>query len=704
MNVEDAIYQINNDAASYLKRDVGGKGYVCPICGDGDGTNGRNGITTKDGIHFTCWHGCFASADVIDIIGMEYGLSDFKEKLHKAAEIFHIDLDGASDPARPAVRATPVQRQQKATPAAPAEETDYTAFFLKAQKDLTKTDYHLKRGISAETAGRFGLGYVEDWKHPKAPAGVRYTSRLIIPTSKYSYLARDVRSDVPAAEKDYTKSKVGAVHLFNEDALYNSEEPVFVVEGEIDALSIIEAGHAAVAVGSTACVGVLLRAVKKRKPTQPLVLLLDDDKAGKVAQEKLAKELSSIGCTFFAGKLEGAKDANELLVKDRASLEKQLAGLIADTLAAQAAAPVPDLADPAEYDEYEAAPAEYDDETAPAEPSELTEEEKAAKEREAYLRGSAANKIDAFFDSVIAGIDKEGIKTGFPKIDQAIDGGLYSGLYVVGAISSVGKTTFCLQIADNIAAAGTDVIIFSLEMSTNELMAKSISRETCFVSLKDYGNFSLYGRTTRGIMNGNKWKGYKEKDRSVITKAKEKYASYANHIYIKEGIGDIGVSQIRESIEAHIRITGSKPVVFIDYLQIIAPADVRATDKQNMDKAVLELKRISRDFDIPVIVISSFNRESYTEPVNLSSFKESGAIEYSSDVLIGLQYEGMDYEGGEDQKKRKARILDLISDMTKEAKEGRAQPIQVKILKNRNGSKDSSIVLKFYPMFNVFES
>ena len=47
---------------------------------------------------------------------------------------------------------------------------------------------------------------------------------------------------------------------------------------------------------------------------------------------------------------------------------------------------------------------------------------------------------------------------------------------------------------------------------------------------------------------------------------------------------------------------------------------------------------------MPIVGISSFNRENYTAPVNLSSFKESGSIEYSSDVLIGLQYDGMDYE------------------------------------------------------------
>ena len=62
-------------------------------------------------------------------------------------------------------------------------------------------------------------------------------------------------------------------------------------------------------------------------------------------------------------------------------------------------------------------------------------------------------------------------------------------------------------------------------------------------------------------------------------------------------------------------------------------------DKQNVDRAVFELKRLSRTYKIPVIAISSLNRGSYSSDICMAAFKESGAIEYSSDVLIGLQLE-----------------------------------------------------------------
>ncbi|MBQ8692419.1 MAG: hypothetical protein IJ520_04665, partial [Synergistaceae bacterium] len=71
-------------------------GWICPICGSGGGDKGT-GITTKDGLHFTCWTGCFTNVDIIDIIGLKNGLSleprDFPMRLEAAAREFNITLD-----------------------------------------------------------------------------------------------------------------------------------------------------------------------------------------------------------------------------------------------------------------------------------------------------------------------------------------------------------------------------------------------------------------------------------------------------------------------------------------------------------------------------------------------------------------------------------------------------------------------------------
>lgn len=256
----------------------------------------------------------------------------------------------------------------------------------------------------------------------------------------------------------------------------------------------------------------------------------------------------------------------------------------------------------------------------------------------------------------------------------------------MGAISSLGKTTLITQIADQIAQSGTDVLIFSLEMARTEIMSKSISRHT-LQSVLSTGGDIRNAKTARGITTGKKYERYSLTERELINNAIRSYGGYASRIYISEGIGDIGTAEIRTAVQRHISLTGNTPVVVIDYLQILAPADVRATDKQNTDKAVLELKRISRDFKLPILGISSFNRENYKNAVTMVSFKESGSIEYSCDVLIGLQLKGA---GG-------------TKFDANEAKRKNPREIELVILKNRNGRVGDTINYSYYPMFNYFK-
>ena len=115
----------------------------------------------------------------------------------------------------------------------------------------------------------------------------------------------------------------------------------------------------------------------------------------------------------------------------------------------------------------------------------------------------------------------------------------------------------------------------------------------------------------------------------------------------------------------------------------------------------MELKRISRDFNTPVIAISSFNRENYIAPVNMAAFKESGAVEYTSDILIALQYFGMDFMEREKTQEREERIRQMIKENKLKAKKGEAVHIQVKILKNRSGSL-TDMGFNYYPMFNIY--
>ena len=595
---------------------------------------------------------CGVNYDIFDVIGLDTGAATFPEQYNKACDYFNI----AGDPYEP--------EKQKA----PAPD-DYTAFYARAHKDIDKTSYH--RGLTRATLDRFNIGYVEHWKHPKAPPKAPVTPRLIIPISPYNYLARDTRQEIPPEQEAYKKSKVKGKELvswiFNREALASPDKPVFIVEGEIDAMSIEQCGYPAAATGSIANTKLLLEEVKANKPAQPLIIALDNDgnENTQKAAAELTEALQKLGVSSYRRNFYGNhKDANEYLQVNPDGLREALATVTADI-----------------ENQYE---------------------DSQETEAEAYKRENCvASLINAFTDGIAASVNTPAIATGFPALDKILDGGFYPGLYTMGAITGLGKTTFALQVADNIARGNQDVLIFSLEMASSELMAKSISRHT-FLIADDAGRTSE-AKTARGITAGAKWLYYSASEKQLIKDATAEYRAYANRLYIIQGMGEIGVNEIREQVEKHIRLTGNKPVVIIDYLQILAPYDTRNSDKQNTDKAVLELKRMSRDFMLPVIVISSFNRENYTEPVNLAALKESGAIEYGSDIIIGLQYKGMDYtEGGESDAVRKKRIRELLREADDTAKKGQDVTVQLKILKNRHGGR-GSVFFSFYPMFNYYE-
>ena len=293
--------------------------------------------------------------------------------------------------------------------------------------------------------------------------------------------------------------------------------------------------------------------------------------------------------------------------------------------------------------------------------------------------------LQDFIDGIAESVNTEVIPTGFKALDDILDGGLYEGLYGIGAISSLGKTTFALQMADQIAEHGHDVLIFSLEMSRNELVAKSISRNTLKKVIETKGDIRN-AKTTRGIMTGKNYSSYNQTERELIKGAINDYHSISKRIFIREGMGDVTADTIVEQVKEHISKGNKPPVVIVDYLQILMPHNQKGTDKTNTDYAILNFKRLSRDYKIPVVVISSFNRENYSNKVSMQAFKESGAIEYSTDVLIGLQLMGVG-----------SKSFDVDAAKSKNPRE-----IEAVILKNRNGRTGDKIGYNFYAMFNYF--
>lgn len=502
-------------------------------------------------------------------------------------------------------------------------------------------EYLQRRGISEETARKFHLGVLKAWISPTAVSRGNHpqgTPRLIIPTGQYSYIARDTRKDIPENEKPYAKMKEGQVHIFNEQALdqLKKNEPIFIVEGEIDALSIMETGTAqAIALGSVANIGIFMNAVRRAQKRTPennfyptFLIALDNDKAGQRAINQLTAQLSKVkGAESYVVQIaRGHKDANEALVADRAQFTQDILNVLRDP----------------------------------------------------------ANRLQGLLDYINHNEEVQAIPTGFKNLDEVLDGGLYEGLYGIGAISSLGKTTFALQIADYIAQfEKKPVMYFALEMGTYELMTKSISRITFQHS---EGDASL-AQGTRSILKG-KWKErYNKAQYENVVNAFKEYGDYYTNVIIHDGSEQRPtIFDIAKAVDAYVARTGNKPVVIIDYLQIMKPVNDRATDKANVTTSVNEMKKLATKYHIPVIVISSFNRMSYSNKVTMEAFKESGEIEYSTDVLIGLQLKGVGEDGFN----------------VNEAKKENPRQIEAVILKNRNGATGDTLNYAYYSMFNKF--
>lgn len=283
------------------------------------------------------------------------------------------------------------------------------------------------------------------------------------------------------------------------------------------------------------------------------------------------------------------------------------------------------------------------------------------------------------------------ISTGYPGLDALIDGGLLPGMYVIGADSSLGKTSFCLQLADQVAESGRDVLFISIEMSTDQLIAKSLSRQTYRRDLQ-LGSNGEHAVTARGMLSQKKRKLFTAK---MWNRYYESFMRYredvAPHLFIFERTGDMEISKVQDIVENHIYTTGRRPLVIVDRLQSLAALDPRFIGKQNMESTSLILKGLSMNFGLPVICISSLNQESYAAPVSPASFEDGEVIERSFDVLIGLQYAGIDLSPGESEADRQTRVQDLYKCNEELAAAGESVSLELKLLKNRMGKKGSCL-------------
>lgn len=540
-----------------------------------------------------------------------------------------------------------------AEPVQEAQQTDYSAEIRQAAMQLDEPaalEYLASRGISPETAARFAVGYISNF----AVSPSETWEVITIPTGNplRSYTVWKI------GEGDRYRNR-GSAQLFNAKAIEEANtRPLFITEREIDALSIEEVGGCAVGLGSASNTALIEAVADQIHADRLIVLALDNDKAGADAIDKLVKILTEKKKRFEVYNPYGTnKDANAALTADREAFAKTINN-------------IEQIISERRLEEYRA-------------------------------NETVLGMMDGFIDSIYQNRFNKPISTGFKNLDKQLDGGLYSGLHIIGAISSLGKTTFALQIADQIAKGGNDVMIFSLEMGKYELMGKSVSRNTLEIGL-ELKKTREYAVDYRGVTDGSRYATYSQKQKDRIAQAIQRYKTYAQHSVIKEAEKEMGMQEIADAVERHKTITGNYPVVIIDYLQVLKPKDVHMTDKQNADNNISELRRLARK--MPIIVISSVNRESYKDggksgknagTISMADLKESGGIEYGSDIIIGLQFSsaGEGYQQGN-------KFISTYDE--EEAKKEDPRKVTAVILKARFGEVYNTCNFNFIPQFNYF--
>ena len=302
--------------------------------------------------------------------------------------------------------------------------------------------------------------------------------------------------------------------------------------------------------------------------------------------------------------------------------------------------------------------------------SQLTADEEVSK---FFVRGDFFTN---YFDSEIENTKKYANRaTGFKNIDEHQI--FIPGLYVLGATPAAGKTSCAWQMADQLAKLGETCIFCSYEMGKLELFTKSVARE-------------LFKRdpTTRLTAAEIRRGGYNDEMRKIIEESRADSSDLRVLELHSETVDDL--LKILRPICTKVK---KSPVIFIDYLQIIP--STKDNTKSGIDDTVRKLKIFQRDTNTTFIVISSVNRQNYTQQLAFESFKESGNIEYTADVVWGLQLNILnEIKAGADISTNRKKI--------EEAKRQQPRQIQLKCLKNRLGA-DYDCYFRYFSAHDYFE-
>ncbi|WP_293893515.1 replicative DNA helicase [Flavobacterium sp.] len=267
-----------------------------------------------------------------------------------------------------------------------------------------------------------------------------------------------------------------------------------------------------------------------------------------------------------------------------------------------------------------------------------------------------------------------GIPSGFEKLDKITSGWQPSDLIIIAARPGMGKTAFVLSMARNIAVDfGQPVALFSLEMSSVQLITRLISSETGLSSEK----------LRTGKLEKHEWE-------QLSTKVKDLEKA---PLYIDDSpslsIFDLRAKARRLSSQHGIKL------IIVDYLQLMTAGGSNGKGMGNREQEIStisrNLKALAKELEVPVIALSQLSRAVETRGSSkrplLSDLRESGAIEQDADI-VSFIYRPEYYK------------IDEWDDEEQTPTTGQAEFI---IAKHRNGSLEN-IRLKFIGNLGKFDN
>lgn len=294
------------------------------------------------------------------------------------------------------------------------------------------------------------------------------------------------------------------------------------------------------------------------------------------------------------------------------------------------------------------------------------------------------------------------LPTEFESLNKLLGGGLSPGLIILGGSPNLGKSTLAIQMAEYLSQK-VPVLYYSLEMTPDRIASKLLSRQ--------YFHECAKASTTRTPKTADEIISNKitSEEWPFIDQARQRVLERTEQLYVIEklpGWDGEPLPFTSRNIAAHVRRfiqsrreedpAASPPLVMVDYLQIIQPPEGPSrSERQVVEDNLNQMVSLSRGEGLIVLLISSLSRGSYDAPLKMDSFKETGGIEYSADVLLGLQFQAV-------MNLRKGERLDIDAEKNKPA--GTPREVELVILKQRYGASGTHVPLRYYADYDCFEA